>query len=171
MIIPITMGSLRSVAMRASNQNGLEQAEKRSMHIAIRGRCRPLRWPPKVRDVKSTSHGDAIDEVTFDYVIPEDGRHSFWEVTDVQLVDASFSKRVLLIGAGFSQNWGGLIASELSGRLMSHPVVQARPRVAELSFARAVIRRCFGENTDWIVRGGGCRSHGDSNQGGVRKYG
>ena len=86
----------------------------------------------KVRDVKATSHGDAIDEVTFDYVILEDGGRNFSEVSDVQVVDASFSKRVLLVGAGFSRNWGGLTARELAGRLMAHPAVQARPRLAEL---------------------------------------
>lgn len=86
----------------------------------------------KVLDVKSSDHGDAVNEVTFDYVIQEDGSRDFSEVKDAQMIDASFSKRVLLIGAGFSRNWGGLTAAELSGRLMSHTAVRARPRVAEL---------------------------------------
>jgi hypothetical protein len=40
----------------------------------------------------------------------------------VQVIDGSFSRKVLLIGAGFSRNWGGLLASEVSGRIMSHQV-------------------------------------------------
>jgi hypothetical protein len=39
------------------------------------------------------------------------------------VVDASFSKRVLLIGAGFSRNWGGLLANEVGGRIMAHATV------------------------------------------------
>jgi hypothetical protein len=50
----------------------------------------------------------------------------------VQVVDASFSKRVLLVGAGFSRNWGGLTAGDLSGRLMANLAVRARPRLGEL---------------------------------------
>jgi hypothetical protein len=50
----------------------------------------------------------------------------------MQVIDASFSKRVLLIGAGFSRNWGGLLASEVTGRILAHPAVQARPNLAQL---------------------------------------
>jgi hypothetical protein len=86
----------------------------------------------KILDVKSSDHGDTVNEVTFDYVIQEDGSRDFSDVRDVQVVDGSFSKRALLIGAGFSRNWGGLTATELSGRLMSHAAVRARPRLGEL---------------------------------------
>jgi len=50
----------------------------------------------------------------------------------MQVIDGSFYSRVLLIGAGFSQNWGGLLATEVSGRIMAHQAVQARPRLREL---------------------------------------
>jgi hypothetical protein len=86
----------------------------------------------KIRDVKAVGHSDIVDEVTFDYEIFGDGSRDFSEVTDVTVVDNSFSKRVLLIGAGFSRNWGGLLASEIGGRIMADPAVRARPRLREL---------------------------------------
>jgi hypothetical protein len=48
------------------------------------------------------------------------------------VIDGSFSKRVLLVGAGFSRNWGGLLASEVSGRILSHSAVLARPALGQL---------------------------------------
>lgn len=86
----------------------------------------------KIRDVKSAGHTDAVDEVTFDYVILEDGSRNFAEITNMQVIDASFSKRVLLIGAGFSRNWGGLLAGDVSGRILAHPAVQGRPNLRPL---------------------------------------
>jgi hypothetical protein len=86
----------------------------------------------KILDVKASGHGDNVDEVTFDYVILEDGSRDFSGVKDVDVIDGSFSKRVLLIGAGFSRNWGGLMASEVGGRIMAHPAVAALPRLREL---------------------------------------
>lgn len=52
----------------------------------------------------------------------------------MQVADASFSKRVLLIGAGFSRNWGGLLASEVAGKILAHPAVQSRSKLAQLVF-------------------------------------
>lgn len=52
--------------------------------------------------------------------------------TDMQVVDNTFSHRVLLIGAGFSRNWGGLLVGDLSGRIIAHPEVAARPRLRQL---------------------------------------
>jgi len=97
----------------------------------------------KVRDVKARSHGDALDQVTFDFVILEDRSRDFSQIKPMSVIDGSFAKRVLLIGAGFSCNWGGLTATDLSGRLMAHPAVRARPRlpgllVAEPSFEDAL---------------------------------
>ena len=48
------------------------------------------------------------------------------------VIDGSFSKRVLLVGAGFSRNWGGLLANEVAGRIMAHPAVKARPQLRPL---------------------------------------
>jgi SIR2-like domain len=48
------------------------------------------------------------------------------------VIDGSFPKRVLLVGAGFSRNWGGLLANEVAGRIMAHPAVRARPRLGPL---------------------------------------
>jgi hypothetical protein len=50
----------------------------------------------------------------------------------MQVVDNSFAKRVLLIGAGFSRNWGGLLVSDVTGRIMAHPAVVARPHLGPL---------------------------------------
>ena len=54
----------------------------------------------------------------------EDGR--------MPVIDRSFWMRVLLVGAGFSGNWGGLLASEVSGRILSHSAVLARPALGQL---------------------------------------
>src|SRR5271168_600154 len=50
----------------------------------------------------------------------------------MSVIDATFSRRVLLIGAGFSNNWGGLLAPEVAGRIMSHEAVRARPQLRDL---------------------------------------
>ncbi len=86
----------------------------------------------KIIDVKAVGHGDAVDEVTFDYVILNDGTRDFSNVANIVVVDNTFSKRLLLVGAGFSKNWGGLLASEVSGRILSHRAVASRRRLREL---------------------------------------
>ena len=48
------------------------------------------------------------------------------------VADGSFAGHVLLIGAGFSKNWGGLLASEVDGRILAHKAVQARPNLGPL---------------------------------------
>lgn len=83
-------------------------------------------------DIKAVGHGDTVDEVTFDYVILVDGGRDFSGIADTQVVDASFSRRVLLIGAGFSRNWGGLLANEVAGRILAHPAVRAQPNLRPL---------------------------------------
>ncbi len=86
----------------------------------------------KIRDVKSAGHSDSVDEITFDYVILDDGSRNFSEITDIEVIDASFSRRVLLVGAGFSRNWGGFLASEVGGRILAHPEVVERTNLREL---------------------------------------
>ena len=44
----------------------------------------------------------------------------------------AFNKRVLLIGAGFSRNWGGRLAGKVWEDVFGHPAVKARPVVIEL---------------------------------------
>ena len=41
-------------------------------------------------------------------------------------------RRVLLSGAGLSRNWGGYLASEMWGAILSDPRVQEQPRLREL---------------------------------------
>jgi hypothetical protein len=80
----------------------------------------------KIRDVKAVGYNDAVDQLTFDYVILPDGGRDFSEIDGMQVIDASFTRRVLLVGAGFSYNWGGLLAGEVGGRILSHSAVRAR---------------------------------------------
>src|ERR1700687_5335136 len=100
--------------------------------VAILRNAHGLYAALKIRDVKNAFHGDAFNEVTFEYLILDDGSRDFSDVADIEAVDASFSKRVLLTGAGFSRNWGGLLATEVSGRILAHHAVMARPRVRDL---------------------------------------
>ncbi len=65
----------------------------------------------KIRDIKAIGYGDAVDEVTFDYVILEDGGRDFSELADVQVIDASFAKTVLFIGAGFDRGCESLFCA------------------------------------------------------------
>lgn len=44
----------------------------------------------------------------------------------------TFSKRVLLTGAGFTRNWGGLLAREVWEQLISRPEVAGSPQLKEL---------------------------------------
>ena len=86
----------------------------------------------KVLSVKSAGHNDGVDEVRFDYVILPDRGRDFSIVEDVRVTDETFSKRVLLVGAGFARNWGGMLASEVHKSLSSHPAVQERPAIRKL---------------------------------------
>ena len=86
----------------------------------------------KIISVKSAGHNDSVDEVRFDYVILSDGGRDFSMIEDVQVTDETFSKRVLLVGAGFARNWGGMLASEVHKSLSSHPTVQERPAIRKL---------------------------------------
>lgn len=104
----------------------------REGEILLLRNARGLYAALKIRDVKAIRYGDTVDQVTFDYVILPDGGRNFSEIEGMQVLDASFSKRVLLVGAGFSYNWGGLLAGEVGGQILSHPSVQARPRLGAL---------------------------------------
>jgi hypothetical protein len=53
-----------------------------------------------------------------------------------EVVDRSFGRHVLLIGAGFSRNWGGLLASEVQASIFNHPAVQARSRLRAMVLDR-----------------------------------
>ena len=86
----------------------------------------------KILSVKSAGHNDGVDEVRFDYVILSDGGRDFSMVEAVPVTDEKFSKRVLLVGAGFAKNWGGMLASEVHKSLSSHPAVQERPAIRKL---------------------------------------
>ena len=86
----------------------------------------------KILNVKSAEYNDGVDEVRFYYVILPDGGRDFSMVEDVPVTDETFSKRVLLVGAGFARNWGGMLASEVRESLSSHRAVQERPAIKEL---------------------------------------
>ena len=86
----------------------------------------------QILSVKSAGHNDGVDEVRFDYVILSDGGRDFSMIEDVQVTDETFSKRVLLVGAGFARNWSGMLASEVRESLSSHRAVQERPAINKL---------------------------------------
>lgn len=86
----------------------------------------------QILSVKSAGHNDGVDEVRFDYVILSDGGRDFSMIEDVPVTDETFSKRVLLVGAGFAKNWGGMLASEVRESLSRHPAVQKRPAIKKL---------------------------------------
>ena len=86
----------------------------------------------KILSVKSAGYNSNVDEVRFDYVILSDGGRDFSMIEDVQVTDETFSKRVLLVGAGFARNWSGILASEVRESLSSHPAVQERPAIRKL---------------------------------------
>ena len=86
----------------------------------------------KILSVKSAEYNDDVDEVRFDYVILPDRRRDFSIVEDVRVTDETFSKRVLLVGAGFARSWGGMLASEVRESLFSHRAVQERPAIRKL---------------------------------------
>ena len=86
----------------------------------------------KILSVKSARHNDGVDEARFDYVILSDGGRDFSMIEDIQVTDKTFSKRVLLVGAGFAKNWGGMLACEVHKSLSSHPAVQERPAIRKL---------------------------------------
>lgn len=86
----------------------------------------------KILSIKSAGYNDDVDEVRFDYVILSDGGRDFSMVEDVRVTDETFPKRVLLVGAGFARNWGGMLAREVHKSLSSHRAVQERPAVRKL---------------------------------------
>ena len=86
----------------------------------------------KILSVKSAGYNSDVDEVRFDYVILSDGGRDFSMIENLQVTDETFSKRVLLVGAGFAKNWGGMLASEVHKSLFSHPSVQERPATRKL---------------------------------------
>ncbi len=88
----------------------------------------------QVLAIRATSHGSSVDEVTFRYVILPDGSRDFSRAASVEVVD--FGRCVLLLGAGFSRNWGGLLASEVQKYIFRHPGVQARTRLRLLVFGK-----------------------------------
>lgn len=86
----------------------------------------------KILNVKSAGYNDDVDEVCFDYVILPDKGRDFSMIEDVRFTDETFSKRVLLVGAGFAKNWGGMLANEVHESLFSHPIVQENSAINKL---------------------------------------
>jgi len=84
----------------------------------------------KILSVQSGDHG-GVDKLTFRFAILRDGSRNFSAISDIEVSDTSFSKRVLFIGAGFSRNWGGLLANEVAGRILNHEAVQGRPHLRD----------------------------------------
>lgn len=82
--------------------------------------------------IGSMLHGSRADEVVFRFAILADGSRDFSCADMIQVTDPSFARHVLLVGAGFSRNWGGLLASEMQEKIFGHPAVQARPRLKRL---------------------------------------
>ena len=86
----------------------------------------------KILSVKSVGYNDKVDEVCFDYVILPDKKPDFSMIEDVRFTDETFSKRVLLVGAGFAKNWGGMLANEVHKSLFRHPIVQENSAINKL---------------------------------------
>ncbi len=132
--IAIATGALRISDIRDAARFDYSSRHRKPQEgqILLVKNARGLYAALKIRDIKSAGHSDSVDEVTFDYVILEDGSRNFSEISETQVIDGTFSARVLLIGAGFSRNWGGLLANEVGGQILAHPDVQARPKLREL---------------------------------------
>jgi hypothetical protein len=86
----------------------------------------------KLLEVKAVGHNSNVDEVRFEYAILPDGSRDFANAMAFDVGGRSFAKRVLLLGAGFSKNWGGLLASDVWEHIFSDARVQARPRLVAL---------------------------------------
>jgi hypothetical protein len=59
-----------------------------------------------------------------------------------------FNKRVLLIGAGFSRNWGGRLAREMWEEIFSHAAIQFRPALRMLLLRTPFFENALAEITD-----------------------
>jgi hypothetical protein len=57
----------------------------------------------------------------------------------------TFSKRVLLTGAGWSKNWGGQLASEVWSSLIGHPHIRANARLRELLLEETAFEVALGK--------------------------
>jgi hypothetical protein len=91
----------------------------------------------KIMAIKYAGRNSDVDEVRFEYAILEDGTRNFSEVRPGDVGLRSVSQRALLIGAGFSKNWGGLLASEVREFIFSHSAVQRRRHARDLILAEA----------------------------------
>ncbi|MBV9861087.1 MAG: hypothetical protein JO267_02950 [Alphaproteobacteria bacterium] len=60
----------------------------------------------------------------------------------------SFNKRVLLIGAGFSRNWGGRLAREVWEEIFSNPEIQKRPGLRTLLIRTPMFEDALAAITD-----------------------
>jgi len=104
----------------------------------------------KIMRLKARSHGDTQNEVTIEYIVLPPGQRSFANISLPEMVDETFSKRVLLLGAGFSKNWGGFLAKEVGSFLMGQAAIQKRPELMRLlardvSFEDALEKTRMGE--------------------------
>lgn len=59
-----------------------------------------------------------------------------------------FNKRVLLVGAGFSRNWGGRLAREVWEEIFSHPEIQKRPSLRMLLIQTPMFEDALAQLTD-----------------------
>lgn len=51
---------------------------------------------------------------------------------NIQKTEPIFTENILLLGAGFTKNFGGLLANEMWAHIFNHEKVQAQPRIKEL---------------------------------------
>ncbi len=86
----------------------------------------------KIIAIKDKHRGDSYDELTVEWAILPVGQRDFSHSEKLAVDGKQFSRRVLLTGAGFSKNWGGLLASEVKEWVFSHPEVQVRPSLKQL---------------------------------------
>lgn len=89
----------------------------------------------KILAIKAVGYNSNVDEVSFRYAILEDGTKNFSGVRSLDIGPPSASQRVLLIGAGFSKNWGGMLAADVREFILRHPAVQRRPHARDLILA------------------------------------
>ena len=67
----------------------------------------------QIISIRNKHRGDSYDELTVEWAILPVGQCDFSHSEKLAVDGKQFSRRVLLTGAGFSQNWGGLLASEV----------------------------------------------------------
>lgn len=51
---------------------------------------------------------------------------------NIQSTEPIFTENILLLGAGFTKNFGGLLANEMWAHIFNHEKVQAQSRIKEL---------------------------------------